>query len=70
MQIFTPISNRGVLPPFLYPFQHELSLVFLILLILEGVKWNLGVIFIYISLMTNDVKHFFKCFLKLLRFLC
>jgi hypothetical protein len=41
-----------------HPHQHLLSNVVLILTILIGVKWNLRVIFIWISLMTKDVKHF------------
>jgi len=37
-----------------YPCQHVLSPEFLILAILIGVKWNLRVILICISLMTNE----------------
>ena len=44
------------------PRQHLLSPEFLILAILTGVKWNLRVVLIYISLMTNDVEHFLRCF--------
>jgi hypothetical protein len=39
-----------------------LQLEFLILATLIGVRWNLKVILVYISLMTKDVEHFFKCF--------
>ena len=41
--------------------QHKLSSVFLILVILTGVRWNLRVVLICISLMTKDVEHFLKC---------
>ena len=43
------------------PLQHKLSLVFLILAIFKGVRWNLKVVLIFISLMTKDVEHFLKC---------
>jgi hypothetical protein len=39
-----------------------LSPKFLILAILIGVKWNLRVNLIYISLITKDFEHFFRCF--------
>jgi hypothetical protein len=45
-----------------HPHQHLLSPEFLILAILIGVRWNLRVYDIYISLMTKDVEHFFLCF--------
>ena len=44
-----------------HPCQHVLSLEFLIIAILIGVRWNLGVILICISLIKN-FDHFFKCF--------
>ena len=40
-----------------HPQQHVLSSVVLILAILIGVRWNLGVILICISLITKDVEH-------------
>jgi hypothetical protein len=45
-----------------HPHQHLLSPEFLILAILNGVRWNLRVVLIRISLMTKDVEHFFRCF--------
>jgi hypothetical protein len=52
---------RGV-PLSPLPCQYLLSPEFLILAILTGVKWNLRVVLICISLMTKDVEHFFRCF--------
>jgi len=45
-----------------YPCQHLLSPEFLILAILIGVRWNLMVALICISLMIKDAEHFFRCF--------
>jgi hypothetical protein len=42
--------------------QHLVTPEFLILAILTGVKWNLRVVLICISLMTRDAEHFFRCF--------
>jgi hypothetical protein len=45
----------------LHPYQH-LLLVFLIVAILTGVRWNLNMILICISFMDRDGDHFFLCF--------
>ena len=41
--------------------QHRLSLVFLILAILAGVRWYLRVVLSCISLIAKDFEHFLKC---------
>ena len=45
-----------------YPLQHVLPPEVLILAILIGVRWNLRVVLICISLITKDFEHFFRCF--------
>jgi hypothetical protein len=48
-----------------HPRQHLLVVVFLMIAILTGVKWNLSVILICISFMARDGEHFFMCFLAI-----
>ena len=52
---------RRSIPLIPNPLQHKLSSVFLILAILTGVKWNLRVVLICISLTAKDAEHFLNC---------
>jgi hypothetical protein len=49
----------------LYSHQNLVVVVFLMITILTGVRWNLSVVLIYISLMTRDGEHFFMWFLAI-----
>ena len=57
---YSPTSNEGVFL-FLHIPIAAVTCV-LILAILTGIRWDLSIIFICISLMTKDIEHFFKCF--------
>jgi hypothetical protein len=55
-------QQRRSVPLSPHPRQHLWSPEFLILVILTGVRWNLRVVLICISLMIKDIDHFFRCF--------
>jgi hypothetical protein len=48
-----------------HPHLHLLLVVFLMMAILTGVRWNLSVILICISFMARDGDHFFMCVLAI-----
>jgi hypothetical protein len=56
------MSSGGVFPVCHILNQHEMPPVVLILTILTGVRWNLKIVLICISLMAKDVENFLKSF--------
>jgi hypothetical protein len=63
--VCTSLHSHHDIPFSLHPRQHLLFVVFLVLGIQTGMRWNLSVILISISFMTRDGEHFFMCFLAI-----
>jgi hypothetical protein len=54
-----------MVPFFPHAHQHLLLVLFLVIAILTGLRWNLSVVLICISFMARDGEHFFMCFLAI-----
>jgi hypothetical protein len=63
-----PTSSGLGLLFFPHPHQHFLLMVFWVMTILTGVRWNLNVVLICISFMARDDEHIFMCFFGHLNF--
>jgi hypothetical protein len=66
VQVCNPTQQWRSVSLSLHPCQHVLSPEILILAILICVRWDLRVILICISLITEDFEHFFRCFSAIL----
>jgi hypothetical protein len=53
---------------FPHPRQHLLLVVFLMMAVLTGMRWNLSMVLICISFMARDGDHFVMCFLAIWTF--
>jgi hypothetical protein len=63
--IYILISSVLRVPFSPHPQQHMLLFVFLMVVILIGVRWNLNVVMICISFMPRDDEHFFMWLLAI-----
>jgi hypothetical protein len=70
--LFSKVVVLGYIPTshawgflFLYPCQHLVVVVFLMVAILKGVRWNVSIVLICISFMVKNGEHFFMFFTDL-----